>query len=102
MTPQRCRNARKTFTRAMPGDGTRNREAFEAGCQCRDSGATEGEALAYVEAGRDPLRLDLREARDAVRSAFKQPPREPITKGHGAPMATATRAPRFHAHHARQ
>lgn len=71
------------FHAGNAGDGTRNREAFEAGCQCRDSGATEGEALAYVEAGATRCGLDLREARDAVRSAFKQPPREPITKGHG-------------------
>ncbi|MCG3150086.1 MAG: hypothetical protein PCFJNLEI_03557 [Verrucomicrobiae bacterium] len=76
------------FHAGKAGNGTRNREAFEAGCQCRDSGATEGEALAYVETGAARCGLDLHEARNAVKSAYKQPAREPITKGHSkAPLS---------------
>lgn len=57
----------------------RNAEAFEAACQLRDAGATEPEALALVEQGAARCSLPASEARAAVRSAYKRPPRQPIT-----------------------
>ena len=81
--PTRLPKRTQDFHAGKAPEGTRNREAFEAACQCRDAAATEAEALAYVETGAARCGLPLSEARDAVRSAYKRAPRKPITKGNG-------------------
>jgi len=64
-------------------EGERQREAFNAACQLRDAGATEAEALSLIEAAAARCGLPLSEARSAVKSAYKRPPREPIRGGNG-------------------
>lgn len=65
-------------------EGQRNAEAHAAAQQLRDAGVVEAEAVALVETGAARCGLPQIEARAAVRSAYKKPAREPITKGHGS------------------
>lgn len=76
-------SARQFHDHGAP-EGQRQREAFNTACQCRDAGATEAEARAYVEQGAARCGLPINEAGGAVKSAYKRPAREPITKGHGS------------------
>jgi 5S rRNA maturation endonuclease (ribonuclease M5)/Arc/MetJ family transcription regulator len=78
--PERTRR----FVEQGAAEGERQRGAFDAACQLRDAGATEGEATQLVEAGAARCGLPLPEARAAVKSAFKRMAREPITKRHGS------------------
>ncbi|MEX2606029.1 MAG: DUF3987 domain-containing protein [Kiritimatiellia bacterium] len=61
------------------GEGNRNGKAFEISVQLRDERLTESEALALVEAfaARCNPPFPQSEARAAVLSAYKEPPREP-------------------------
>lgn len=77
--PERTRN----FLAHGAPEGQRNAEAHYAAQQLRDAGVVEVEALAMVERGAAACGLPQIEARNAVRSAYKKPAREPITKAHG-------------------
>lgn len=73
---------RRFITHGAP-EGQRQAEAFAAAAQLRDAGVAEAEAVALIERGAAACGLPQIEARAAVRSAYKKPAREPITKGHG-------------------
>jgi hypothetical protein len=75
-------------------EGERQREAFSTACQCRDAGATEAETRELVEQGAARCGLPASEARAAVRSAYKHPAREAITKGQGSNGDKPSRKPR--------
>lgn len=61
-------------------EGQRQAEAFNAACQLRDAGVTEGEAVRLVQDGAARCGLKTSEARTAVRSAYQHAPRQPITR----------------------
>ncbi len=71
-------------------EGDRQKGAFDAACQLRDAGATEGETIQLMEAGAARCGLPLPEARAAVKSAFKHTPRAPIHQRNGDTPAKRT------------
>ena len=77
--PERTRN----FIEHGAPEGQRAEEAFAASVQLRDAGYSEADALAEILKGAARCAFPEKEARNAVRSAFKHPPREPIGKRNG-------------------
>jgi 5S rRNA maturation endonuclease (ribonuclease M5) len=65
-------------------EGQRADEAFASALQLRDAGYSEADAFTEIQKGAARCGFPEKEARNAVRSAFKQPPREPIGKRHGS------------------
>jgi 5S rRNA maturation endonuclease (ribonuclease M5) len=78
--PERTRN----FIEHGASEGQRAEEAFAAAAQLRDANYSETDALAHVLKGAASCAFPEKEARNAVRSAFKHPPREPIGKHNGS------------------
>jgi 5S rRNA maturation endonuclease (ribonuclease M5) len=72
-------------------EGQRQKSAFDAACQLRDAGATEGEALELVAAGAARCGLDLSQARGAVKSSYSRTPREPLHMRNGGEAKPAKR-----------
>ena len=70
--------------------------------QLRDAGIVEGDALALVETGAARCGLATNEARGAVKSAYRKPAREPITKERGGKGNGYKGPPHFRAQQARQ
>ncbi len=74
----------RTFIEHGAPEGQRADEAFAASVQLRDAGFSEIDALAEVLKGAASCAFPEKEARNAVRSAFKRTPREPIGKRNGS------------------
>jgi hypothetical protein len=73
-------------------EGQRSAEALAAACQLRDNGYADTDALTLIESGAAKCGLPAVEARNAVKSAYKRPPREPIhAKGNGSTPPKANR-----------
>src|ERR1017187_9657167 len=66
-------------------EGQRSAEAFAAAVQLRDNDYSEADAMSLIESGAAKCGLPAVEARNAVKSAYKRPAREPIhAKGNGS------------------
>jgi len=73
----------RTFLEHGAPEGLRQAEAFAAAVQLRDAGVVEADALALVETGAARCGLATSETHGAVKSAYRKPAREPITKERG-------------------
>lgn len=81
------------FLEGRASEGTRNAEAHYAAQQLRDAGVVEAETMRLIEDGAARCGLPLREAHNAVKSAYRHPPRAPITTRHYGKPFVPTRAP---------